>query len=181
MSPLGQKRSSRHAWFDIPSALKSGHVLSFQRISASRSEGSLKGTPFEVAEAQPRCPFRSRARYSGQRLHMRAHRGPLPCERESCVMPRAGHVMTLDFSLGQWPFLVRAGIFESKERAFDVEQSNFLALDVHESSLARCDLVRARNLQKFSHALSSSMHCPLVCQEVLSSIGAGKAYAKRDG
>ena len=44
--------------------------------------------------------------------------------------------MTLNFSLGQWPFLMRAGIFEGKERALDVEQSNSLALDVDESSLA---------------------------------------------
>ena len=44
--------------------------------------------------------------------------------------------MTLNFSLGQWPFLMRAGIFEGKERALDVEQSKSLALDVDESSLA---------------------------------------------
>ena len=53
--------------------------------------------------------------------------------------------MTLNFSLGQWPFLMRAGIFEGKERALDVEQRNFLALDVDKSSVARCDLVHARH------------------------------------
>ena len=60
--------------------------------------------------------------------------------------------MTLNFSLGEWPFLMRASIFEGKERALDVEQGNFLALDVHELGLARCNLVHARHFHKFGHA-----------------------------
>ena len=37
--------------------------------------------------------------------------------------------MTLDFSLGQWPFLMRAGIVESEEFAVDIEQGNLLTLE----------------------------------------------------
>jgi hypothetical protein len=36
--------------------------------------------------------------------------------------------VTLDFSFGQWPFLMRAGIFEGKERPLDVEERYLLAL-----------------------------------------------------
>jgi hypothetical protein len=47
---------------------------------------------------------------------------------------------------------MRAGILEGKENALNVEQSNFLAFDVDESSLARCDLVRACYFHEFAHA-----------------------------
>ena len=40
--------------------------------------------------------------------------------------------MTLDVSLHQRPFLMRAGILDGKENALNVEQSNFLAFDVDE-------------------------------------------------
>ena len=40
---------------------------------------------------------------------------------EPCTMPRASHLVTLDFSLRQWPFLMGAGIVQGKERALDVE------------------------------------------------------------
>jgi hypothetical protein len=36
--------------------------------------------------------------------------------------------MTLDFSLEQWPFLMRTGILEGKENALNVEQSISLPL-----------------------------------------------------
>lgn len=72
---------------------------------------------------------------------------------ELCAVSRAGHFVTLDFSLGQWRFLVRAGIFEGKESPLDVEERYLFALDVHEPGLTGRDLVRVRHLHKFSHAL----------------------------
>ena len=46
---------------------------------------------------------------------------------------------------------------ESKECALDVEQNNLLALDVDESSLSRCDLIRPRHPHNVGHALFSSI------------------------
>jgi hypothetical protein len=45
-----------------------------------------------------------------------------------------------------------AGISESKEVALDVEQGDFLAFDVDQSSLTWSDLARARDLHKLTHA-----------------------------
>ena len=81
-------------------------------------------------------------------------------------MPRASHFVALNVSLGQRSLLMGAGISESKEVALDVEQDDFLAFDVDQSSLAGRDLTRARRFHKFAHALS-----PLVSQE-----GALKRY-----
>ena len=79
---------------------------------------------------------------------------------ESCPMPRASHFVALNVSFGQRSFLMGAGISESKEVALDVEQGDFLAFNVDQSSLAGRDLTRARRFHKFAHALS-----PLVGQE----------------
>jgi len=70
-----------------------------------------------------------------------------------CAVPRAGDLVTLDFSFGQRPFLMRAGIFEGKERPLDVEERYLLALMFHEPRRARRDLARFSHLHKFSHAL----------------------------
>ena len=40
---------------------------------------------------------------------------------EPCTMPRASHLVALDVSLRQWPFLMSAGIVQGKERALDVK------------------------------------------------------------
>ena len=66
-------------------------------------------------------------------------------------MPRAGHFMALDVSLGQGAFFVRAGVVEGKEVALDIKQGDFLALDIDQPSVARRDLVRARDLHKLAH------------------------------
>jgi hypothetical protein len=73
---------------------------------------------------------------------------------EPCPMPRAGHLVTLDFSFRQRPLFMRAGIFEREERALDVEQGDLLTLDVDESCLAGRDVVRTRYLYEFAHALT---------------------------
>ena len=75
-------------------------------------------------------------------------------------MPRASHFVALNVSFDQRSFLMGAGISESKEVALDVEQGDFLAFDVDQSSLAGRDLTRACRFHKFAHALS-----PLVGQE----------------
>ena len=60
--------------------------------------------------------------------------------------------MTFDLSLGQWPFLMRAGIGEGEVGTVDIEQGNLFALDDDQARLTRCDLVRARRLNKLGHA-----------------------------
>ena len=58
-------------------------------------------------------------------------------------MPRASHLVALNVSLGQWSFLMGAGISESKERALDVEQGDLLAFNVDQPSLTWSDLALA--------------------------------------
>src|SRR4029079_2769218 len=71
------------------------------------------------------------------------------------AMPGTGHLMTLDFSPGQWPFLMRAGIVESEEFAVDIEQGNLLTLEDDQFSLAGRDLACARGVHEFAHGLIS--------------------------
>lgn len=73
-------------------------------------------------------------------------RGPENLSRpdvEPSTMPRADHFVARDFSLGQWPLLVRTSVAESEEVAVDVEQGNVCALHSHQQALARCNLIGA--------------------------------------
>jgi hypothetical protein len=67
-------------------------------------------------------------------------------------MPRARHFVALNVSFGQRSFLMGAGISESKEVTLDVEQGDFLAFDVDQSSLA------GRNLTRLAAFTNSPMH-----------------------
>jgi len=69
---------------------------------------------------------------------------------ERRAMPRTGHLVARNLSLGQGPASVRARVGEREELAVDIEQGDLLALDVDQSRLTGLDFVCLRYLHKVS-------------------------------
>src|SRR5581483_5164318 len=72
---------------------------------------------------------------------------------EFCAVPRAGHLVPLDLTLGKRSFLVRAEIVEREELAADIEQSNLFAFEHDQEGVTGRDLGRARGPDEFAHEL----------------------------